>query len=87
MQGDPWSVVWTTAVSLVAVAALAAVTGGWIAGPATRLQRLLCAPAAVLLLYLQPVAIGIGLAFLAAAVVANLITNRKRVAEPVGGPS
>ena len=87
MQGDLWSVVWTTAVSLVAVAALAAVTGGWIAGPATRLQRLACAPAAVLLLYLQPVAIGIGLAFLAAAVVANLITNRKRVAEPVGGPS
>ena len=87
MQGDLWSVVWTTAVSLVAVAALAAVTGGWIAGPATRSQRLLCAPAALLLLYLQPVAIGIGLAFLAAAGVANLITTRKHVAEPVGGPS
>jgi len=71
----------------VAVAALAAVTGGWIAGPATRSQRLLCAPAALLLLYLQPVAIGIGLAFLAAAGVANLITTRKHVAEPVGGPS
>ena len=50
--GRRLAVVWTTAVSVVAVAALAAVTGGWIVGPATRLQRVLCAPAAVLLLYL-----------------------------------
>jgi TRAP transporter 4TM/12TM fusion protein len=81
MQGDVWSIAWTTAVSLVAVAALAAVTGGWIFGPATRLQRLLCVPAALLLLYLQPVTIAIGLAFLAAATVANLIT-RQRTARP-----
>jgi len=83
MQGSVWAVVWTTAVSIAAVAALAAVTGGWIAGPATRLQRLLCLPAAVLLLYLQPVSVGVGLAFLAAAVTANLIT-RNRSTRPVG---
>ena len=82
MQGDVWSVVWTTAVSVVAVAALAAVTGGWIVVPATRLQRVLCAPAAVLLLYLQPLTVVAGLVFLAAAVVANLVTrNRNRTAE------
>ena len=86
MQGDVWSIVWTTAVSLVAVAALAAVTGGWIIGPATRLQRLLCVPAALLLLYLQPVTIGLGLAFLAVAAVANLIT-RQRTARPAEEPS
>jgi TRAP-type uncharacterized transport system fused permease subunit len=86
MQGDVWSVVWTTAVSLVAVAALAAVTGGWLAGPATPLQRLLCVPAALLLLYLQPVTIGVGLAFLAVACVANLIT-RQRTARPAEEPS
>jgi TRAP transporter 4TM/12TM fusion protein len=79
MQGSIWAVVWTTAVSIVAVAALAAVTGGWIAGPATRLQRLLCLPAAVLLLYLQPLTIGVGLAFLVAAVAANLITRNRSV--------
>jgi hypothetical protein len=62
------------------------VTGGWIVGPATRLQRLLCVPAAILLLYLQPVTVGIGVAFLAVAVVANLIT-RNRSAQPVGEPS
>ena len=33
MQGDAVSIIWTTAVSMVAVAALAAVTGGWIARP------------------------------------------------------
>jgi TRAP transporter 4TM/12TM fusion protein len=86
MQGNPWTIVWTSAVSIVAVGALAAVTGGWIAGPATRSQRLLCLPAAILLLYLQLVTIGIGLAFLAVAVAANLIT-RNRSAEPVGEPS
>ena len=50
---------------------------------ATWQQRLRCAPAAVLLLYLQPVSIGIGLAFLAAAGTANLLSRRAR---PVGGP-
>ena len=86
MQGGVWSIVWTTAVSLVAVAALAAVTGGWLAGPATPVERLLCVPAAVLLLYLQPVSIAVGLAFLAAALVSNLVT-RRRGARAVEEPS
>jgi TRAP transporter 4TM/12TM fusion protein len=77
MQGDALSVIWTTAVSMVAVAALAAVTGGWILGPASWPQRLLCVPAAVLLLYLQPLSIAIGLGFLAVAVVANLLTRKQ----------
>jgi TRAP transporter 4TM/12TM fusion protein len=77
MQGDAISVIWTTAVSMVAVAALAAVTGGWILGPANWPQRLLCVPAAVLLLYLQPLSIAIGLGFLAVAVIANLLTRKR----------
>jgi TRAP transporter 4TM/12TM fusion protein len=82
MQGGAWPVVWTTAVSIVAVAALAAVTGGWIVGPASPVQRVLCVPAAVLLLYLQPLTIAVGLAFLAAAVGANLVTRRTAQEEP-----
>jgi TRAP-type uncharacterized transport system fused permease subunit len=77
MQGDVWSVLWTTAVSIVAVAALAAVTGGWIVVPATWPQRALCVPAAVLLLYLQPLTVVAGLAFLAVAVAANLVTRHR----------
>jgi len=91
MEGDAWSVVWTTAVSMVAVAALAAVTGGWILGPASWPQRLLCVPAALLLLYLQPITIAVGLGFLAVAVIANLARprhpGRNRSVQPVGGPS
>jgi TRAP-type uncharacterized transport system fused permease subunit len=91
MQGDAVSIIWTTAVSMVAVAALAAVTGGWILGPASWPQRLLCVPAAVLLLYLQPLSIAIGLGFLAVAVIANLVRpngpGRNRSAATVGEPS
>jgi hypothetical protein len=44
--------VWTTAVSMLAVAALAVVTGGWVFVRATWLERAICVPAAALLLYL-----------------------------------
>jgi TRAP transporter 4TM/12TM fusion protein len=75
MQGDAVSILWTTVVSMVAVAALAVVTGGWLFGAASLLVRALCLPAALLLLYLQPFSIGIGLAFLAVAVVLAYLTR------------
>ncbi|MDT0214578.1 TRAP transporter fused permease subunit [Rothia sp. ARF10] len=68
MQGDALSIVWTTVVSMLAVAALAVITGGWLFGPVRPVVRALCVPAAALLLYLQPFSIGVGLVFLAAAV-------------------
>lgn len=68
MQGDALSILWTTVVSMLAVSALAIVTGGWLFGPAKPIVRSLCIPAAGLLLYLQPFSIGAGLAFLAVAV-------------------
>lgn len=68
MQGNAMSIVWTTLVSMLAVAALAVVTGGWLLGPANRLVRGLCIPAAAFLLYLEPISVAIGLAFVAAAV-------------------
>jgi TRAP-type uncharacterized transport system fused permease subunit len=72
-------VLWVTAVSAVGVAALAVVTGGWLFGPARWPERALCVPAALLLLYLQPITIGIGLAFLAAAVVVHVATRGRTV--------
>ncbi|WP_404381522.1 TRAP transporter fused permease subunit [Knoellia locipacati] len=68
MQGDVLSIIWTTLVSMLAVAALALVTGGWLFGPVKPVVRALCIPAAGLLLYLQPFSIGVGLVFLVAAV-------------------
>ncbi|WP_153504459.1 TRAP transporter permease [Cumulibacter manganitolerans] len=87
MQGSFIGVVWTTAVSMLAVAALAAVTGGWLYGDATWLERSLCVPAALLLLYLQPLSIGIGLAFLAAAFALNFFrTKRNTPTDPGSTP-
>lgn len=76
LQGPLIDVAWTTGVSMVAVAALAAVTGGWLVRAASPLERALCVPAAGLLLFLQPVTIAIGLAFLGAAIAINLLRNR-----------
>ncbi len=77
MQGDAISIVWTTVVSMLAVAALAVVTGGWMVGPASLVTRALCVPAAALLLYLQPFSIGVGLAFLAAAFATAYLTRHR----------
>ncbi|MCX4721860.1 TRAP transporter fused permease subunit [Streptomyces virginiae] len=76
-QGSMWGIVWTTAVSALAVAALAAATGGWLIGPAGPLERTLCATAALLLLYLEPASIAAGSAVLAAAAVIHLLRRRR----------
>lgn len=85
-QGDLIGMVWTLAVSMLAVAALAVVTGGWILVATGWLERLLCVPAALLLLYLAPVTIGAGIGLLLVAVVINLI-RRQRQIEPTEGPA
>jgi TRAP transporter 4TM/12TM fusion protein len=77
LQRPALDVVWVTLVSALGVAALAVVTSGWMLGPARRVERLLCLPAALLLLYLQPITVGIGIALLAAGVLVHL-TTRKR---------
>ncbi|MGH3387245.1 MAG: TRAP transporter permease, partial [Actinomadura sp.] len=73
----PWpDVLLATAVSIVAVAALAVTTGGWLIGPARTPERLLCAVAAVLLLYLEPLTALAGLGTLGLAVVVHLVLRR-----------
>jgi len=82
MQGSLLDIAWTTAVCMVAVAALAAFTGGWIFGPAGWVQRALCIAGAALLLYLQPISMGIGLASVVLAVVLNLVVRTRSKREP-----
>jgi hypothetical protein len=75
-----------TLVSAVAVVALAVTTGGWLVRAAGWPERALAGVAAVLLLYLAPVPVLVGLGFLAAAVVVHLLLRRARgpaPAEPV----
>ena len=66
-------------VSAIAVAALAVALGGWLRGPVAMPVRLLIGAGAVLLLYLEPLWIAIGLALVALALVAHLVLSR-------GGP-
>jgi TRAP transporter 4TM/12TM fusion protein len=73
----PWpQVLLATAVSIAAVAALAVVTGGWLVGPARLPERVMCAVAAVLLLYLEPLPAVAGLGLLGLAVVVHLALRR-----------
>ncbi|MGM1058769.1 TRAP transporter permease [Saccharothrix sp. Mg75] len=77
LRTTPLDALWVFAVSALGVAALAVLTGGWLLGPARWPERALCAPAAVALLYLQPVTIAVGLGFLAAAVAVHLVLRKK----------
>lgn len=79
-QGGFLDGLWTTAVAAVSVAATAAATFGWIAGPAGWPERVLCAVAAVLLLFLSPATVLTGLAVAAVAVGVHLV--RRRIAHP-----
>ncbi|MET9628262.1 TRAP transporter fused permease subunit [Lentzea sp. NPDC006480] len=75
LRGPLLDSVWTFAASALGVAALAVLTGGWLFGPARWPERLLCVPAALFLLYLQPLTIAIGAGFLVVAVAVHLVTR------------
>jgi TRAP transporter 4TM/12TM fusion protein len=63
--------------SVFAVGALAVVTGSWLLGPAKVPERVLFLVAAVALLVMEPLWIGIGAAFLAAGVAVHMIGLKK----------
>jgi TRAP transporter 4TM/12TM fusion protein len=84
LQRDAGTVLWVLAASALGVAALAVVTGAWLFGPARWPERVLCVPAALLLLYLQPLSITIGVGFAVVAVVVHLL-GRKRSPETEQG--
>ncbi|WP_204764990.1 TRAP transporter permease [Lentzea nigeriaca] len=75
LRGPLLNSVWAFGASALGVAALAVLTGGWLFGPARWPERLLCVPAAVFLLYLQPLTIAIGAGFLVVAVAVHLVTR------------
>ena len=68
-RGSFAEILWTTAVAMLAVAGLAVATGGWVPGigPAGTPSRVLGGVAGLLLLYLEPVTIALGVGALAAA--------------------
>ena len=77
LQGSAGTVLLAFAVSAVAVAALAVATGAWLFGPARLPERVLCGAAGLILLYLEPLWILVGLAVLAVGVAAHVIGRRQ----------
>lgn len=75
LRGPLLDSVWAFGASALGVAALAVLTGGWLFGPARLPERLLCVPAALFLLYLQPLTIAIGAGFLVVAVAVHLVSR------------
>ncbi|GAA5171293.1 MULTISPECIES: TRAP transporter permease [Amycolatopsis] len=76
-QADALTVVWVLAVSALAVAALAVVTGGRLFGEVSWPVRVLLVPAALCLLYLEPVPIAVGAGCGVAAVVMHAVLRRR----------
>lgn len=68
-------------VSALAVAALAAVTGAWVVGPANRLERALFGVGAISLLVMLPIPIAVGVAALALGLVLH-VRRRRTAPEP-----
>lgn len=75
-RGPFWAVCVALAVAIVAVYALAVTTSGWIVGQANLVERLLAFVAALLLLYLEPATVAVGVTVLGLAVVVHLVRRR-----------
>jgi TRAP transporter 4TM/12TM fusion protein len=85
-EGTWTQVVIAFVTSVFAVSALAVVTGSWLLGPAKIPERVLFLVAAIALLVMEPLWIGIGAAFMAAGVAVHLIGLKRRSAGD-GSPS
>ncbi|GAA3816655.1 TRAP transporter fused permease subunit [Sphaerisporangium flaviroseum] len=76
-QGTAGDILLAVAVSALAVTALAAATGGWLAGPAGPVERALCGVAAVLLLFLSPGPVLAGAGVLVVAIGLHLVLRTR----------
>jgi TRAP-type uncharacterized transport system fused permease subunit len=82
LQADATTIALTVVASALAVTALTVVTAGWIKGPAKWPERILAIPAALLLLYLEPLWAVAGAAVLAVAVAVHLVGLRRSTPAP-----
>jgi TRAP transporter 4TM/12TM fusion protein len=80
-QGAVPGVLLALVVQILAVCALSVLTGGWIRGPVGWPERLLAGMAAVLLLYLEPSSVLVGVALFTLAVVVHLARSRATTVE------
>ena len=79
LQGDAGTIVLAVSVSALAVGALGVALGGWLRGPVAAPARVLAGAGALILLYLDPLWIAIGLGVLALALVAHVAQRGRAV--------
>jgi TRAP-type uncharacterized transport system fused permease subunit len=77
LQGGLETAALAVAVSAIAVCGLGIALGGWLRGPVRAPLRVLAGVGSVVLLYLEPLWIGIGLGVLAAALAIHLALPRR----------
>jgi TRAP-type uncharacterized transport system fused permease subunit len=84
-RGPFLGIVWTSVVAMLAVVALAVATGGWVpgVGPANPASRALGAIAGLLLLYLAPITIALGIVALGLAAGVAAASRRRAGTDPV----
>lgn len=80
LAGGVGTVVVATLTAAAAVAALAVVTGAWLVGPARWPERVLFGVAALTLLIMTPVSIGIGAGAIGVGFAVHLLARRRRSA-------
>ncbi|WP_233604293.1 TRAP transporter fused permease subunit [Micromonospora sp. HM5-17] len=86
-RGSALEILGTGAVACLGVAALAVATGGWVlgVGPAGAVERVLCALAGLLLLYLHPVSVAVGIGLTVVAVLIALARRFRAGPAPATG--
>jgi TRAP-type uncharacterized transport system fused permease subunit len=87
-RGPFLDILWATAAAIVGVAALAIATGGWVLGigRAGVVSRVLAGLAGLLLLYLEPLTIALGVALLLVAAGWTLLEQRRAGSAPEPPP-
>jgi TRAP-type uncharacterized transport system fused permease subunit len=81
LAGGPGTVLVAGLASAAAVAALAVVTGAWLAGPVGWPERALFAVAAIALLVMAPLSLGIGVLAALAGIGVHLVRLRRKAAD------
>lgn len=76
LQGSAGQIAFAIVASTLSVASLSVFTGAWMSGRARPPERLICGAAGLMMLYLEPLWVSVGIALLATGISLHLILNK-----------